>query len=120
MDVSSPSISGNLRKRLVGMYYAPTMTSHHVPCFLIGQLGKDDRFYDEVEGRELIRYAFDAIDIAHSKVGGRFIKIDCEDSDGLVRFYRENGFVPIQKEPRSGMLEMVMFYRKTDGSPVEN
>jgi len=120
MDVSSPRISGNLRRRLVGMYYAPTMAFHNVPCFLIGQLGKDDRSCDEIEGRELIRYAFDALEIAQVKVGGRFIKVDCEDSAGLIRFYTENGFIPIQKDPRSNMVEMVMFYRKKDDTPVES
>ncbi len=101
------------------MFYTPANASHNVPCFLIGQLGKDDRSCEEIEGKDIIRYAFDALNIAHVKVGGRFIKVDCENSEGLIRFYRENGFVPIQNESGSDMVEMVMFYRKSDVSPVE-
>lgn len=120
MDASSPSISGNLRKRLAGMFYSPTMSSYHVPCFLIGQLAKNDRFCNEIMGCDIVMYAIDALNIAHVNVGGRFIKVDCEDSVGLIRFYRDNGFVFVQKDPRSGMVEMVMFYRKVDVPLVES
>jgi len=101
------------------MFYSPIVASHHVPCFLIGQLGKDDRSCEEIEGMDIVGYAFDALNLAHEKIGGRFIKVDCEDSEGLIRFYRENGFVPIQKDQRSGMVEMVMFYRKSVDQPEE-
>lgn len=119
VDVSSTLLSGNLRKRLVRMFYSPARASHHVPCFLIGQLGKDDRSCETIEGREIISYALDALKTAHQKVAGRFIKVDCEDSEGLIRFYRENGFTPIQKNPGSGMIEMVMFFGKGEVPPVE-
>jgi hypothetical protein len=81
-----------------------------VPCYLIGQLGKDDRHVDDITGDELISIAVELIGSAQATVGGRFIKVDCEDVPGLISLYDRNGFRTVQKEVSSGLLEMVLFF----------
>ena len=109
MDIEHVSARG-MRKRLHGMYYPSAGPIRPVPCYLIGQLGKDDRHVDDITGDELISIAVDLIGGAQATVGGRFIKIDCEAIPGLVDLYERNGFRAVQNDVSSGLLEMVLFF----------
>ena len=57
-----------------------------------------------------IHYAIDAVNVAHNTIGGRFIKIDCEDVPQLMELYERNGFVLIQKDHDNDLNELAMFY----------
>ena len=57
-----------------------------------------------------IHYAIDAVNVAHNTIGGRFIKIDCEDVLQLMELYERNGFVLIQKDHDNDLNELAMFY----------
>ncbi len=109
MDIDQVS-SNTMKKKLHGMYYPSAGPIRPVPCYLIGQLGKDDRHVDDVTGDELISIAIDLIGSAQATVGGRFIKVDCEDAAGLVNLYERNCFRNVQNEVSSGLLEMVLFF----------
>jgi hypothetical protein len=107
--IISKSVSKNKAKKLV-MFYDEAGEIQRTPCFLIGQIGKDDAFSREICGNEIMHYAIDAVDIAHNTIGGRFIKIDCEDVPKLMELYARNGFELIQKNEENDLNELVMFY----------
>lgn len=81
-----------------------------IPCYLIGQLGKNDRYSGEIEGCELIDYAMNIIQIGHGAVGGRFVRVDVKRNDKLIRFYEENGFRHVQIDGESGLLQFARFF----------
>jgi hypothetical protein len=105
----SNDVSTSLKKKLI-MYYEPDDEIQKTPCYLIGQIGKNDKYPNETTGDEIIHDAIDAINVAHEKIGGRFIKVDCEKTEGLMRLYQENGFRFIQYDDRSKLNELVMFF----------
>jgi hypothetical protein len=98
-------VSNSMRKRLNGIFM-----NDDVPCFLIGQLGKNDRYWDKIEGSELIDYAMNFLEKGHDLVGGRFVRVDCREDERLIRFYEENEFMRVQMDDESGLLQMVRFF----------
>ena len=98
-------VSNSMRKRLNGIFM-----NDDVPCFLIGQLGKNDRYWDRIEGSELIDYAMNFLERGHDLVGGRFVRVDCRNDERLIGFYEENGFMRVQMDDESGLLQMVRFF----------
>ncbi len=109
MNVPDP-ISNSLHKRLHGLYFSKDVKLRALPCYLIGQLGKDDRYPERTTGDELLKKACQTVLGAQHAVGGRFIKIDCEDIPALVDLYQRNGFRAVQNDVSSGLLEMVLFF----------
>jgi hypothetical protein len=107
--VLSPDLSNSKKKRLAGLFYERSQEIQIAPCYLIGQIGKSDECGDEIGGGLLIDEAMEEIMVAWDRVGGRFVKIDCRDSPGLVAMYAKNGFEPTQKNSRTGLMEMVRF-----------
>ncbi len=41
--------------------------------------------------------AIDKVKEAQSIIGGRFVYLECEDNEKLIKFYEENGFVSFGK-----------------------
>ena len=100
-----PHISKTMKKKLDGIFQ-----NDEVPCYLIGQLGKNDSHSLDIEGSELIEHAMDIIRIGHGAVGGRFVLIDAKRNDKLIRFYEENGFKKVQEDDTSSMIQLVRFF----------
>jgi hypothetical protein len=98
-------VSKSMRKRLNGIFQ-----NDEVPCYLIGQIGKNDRHPNRVDGSELIDFAFCILRIGYRAVGGRFVRVDSKMNDKLIRFYEENGFKPVQYDEKSGLLQFVRFF----------
>ena len=80
-----------------------------IPTYLIGQLGKNDVFASEINGKELLFWAESIIKIAYNYVAGRVILLECEDNNKLVNFYEENGYVRLPKSENdpSELLQLV-------------
>ena len=100
-----PHVSKTMNKRLVGMFQ-----NDEAPCYLIGQLGKNDSHSNEIEGRELVNLAMDIIRIGQRAVGGRFVRVDTKKNDWLIRFYKENNFKEVQNDDESGLIQFVRFF----------
>ena len=98
-------VSKTMRKRLDGIF-----PNDEIPCYLIGQLGKNDRYSREIEGCELIDYAMNIIRIGHGAVGGRFVRIDVKRNDKLIRFYEENGFRLVQEDDELDLIQFARFF----------
>jgi hypothetical protein len=100
-----PEVSKTMKKRLDGIFQ-----NDECPCYLIGQLGKDDKYSDEIEGRELISYAMDVIRTGQRAVGGRFVRADVRRNEKLIRFYERNNFIKIQADENSNFIQFVRFF----------
>jgi predicted GNAT family N-acyltransferase len=110
MDIRNVS-SATLKKRLHGLYYPPANNDcKPVPCYLIGQVAKDDSHTSRINGDELISMAIGLINFSQSRVGGRFIKLDCQDEPRLLELYERHGFRRVQRAEESGLVEMVRFF----------
>lgn len=110
MDIENIS-SSTMKKKLHGLYYPPANKEYKpIPCYLIGQLAKDDLHVGSMNGDELIYIALGLIDVAQSVVGGRFIKLDCMDEPRLIELYERHGFRRVQRAEESGLVEMVRFF----------
>lgn len=85
------NLSNNLRKKIV-----KNVTTDFIPCYLIGQIGRDDNYSTKNLNLEEI---FNDIYIHLSKVieaiGGRIILLECKRE--LVNIYQKYGYVEIQE-----------------------
>ena len=97
-------VSITMKRRLNGIFQNDIL-----PCYLLGQVGKNDLYADQIKGKEIIDLAMNLILDAQERVGGRFISVDCRDSDGLLRFYRESGFAVLPSKDGQGFHQLVRF-----------
>ncbi len=100
----SDTVSKTTRRRLSGIF-----EDSETPCYLIGQLAKNDIYEGDIQGKELIEYALSMFKIAHDLVGGRFVRVDCKNIPHLVDFYKANGFGELQTDDKTGLLQLVRF-----------
>ena len=57
----SDEVSKSKRKKLDGLY----KKTEELPCYLIGQLGKNDLYKDDIDGHTIINYAVNIIKKSH-------------------------------------------------------
>jgi hypothetical protein len=71
---------------------------------LIAHLGKNyTNGADElITGQQLLSVAFEKITEIQREIGGRFILVECEDTENLLDFYRANGFKRLQDRQIGG------------------
>lgn len=50
-----------------------------------------------ISGDVLLKLATDKVHAIQSVLGGKFVYLECEDKDSLIKFYSENGFVAFGK-----------------------
>jgi hypothetical protein len=81
-----------------------------IPCFLIGQLGKSDKFEPRKIGEYILDDAIEIIDRSQQSLGGRFILLDAINKEQVIKFYEANAFFPIEKDPDSESIKMIKPY----------
>ncbi len=81
-----------------------------IPCFLIGQLGKSDKYEKFKIGEYILEDSVDVIDEAYSALGGRFILLDAVNDDRLIKFYENNLFFPIEQSDENESIKMIRPY----------
>ena len=64
-------------------------------CYLIGQLGKSDNC-DKKIGKILLKQALKTIIKGYNLFKGRFVLLDAINNEKIIKFYEENGFIPIE------------------------
>lgn len=101
MDIR-PEVPGRYRRKLNVILKKPT-----VPCYVLGQLGKNEPYKNAITGKEIIDYAMQFLIDAHKIVGGCCVRIDCKDIDRLKSFYIDNGFEYIQKNEAGDLLQYI-------------
>ncbi|HVI43078.1 MAG TPA: hypothetical protein VM577_20920 [Anaerovoracaceae bacterium] len=77
-----------------------------IPAYLIGQIGKDQKFVDDISGLSILNVAFAAISKAKDAVGGRIAYIECKPIPKVIKFYEDNGFTYLREDPIDGRLQM--------------
>ncbi len=98
------AVSKTMRRRLCVNPMSSIMAS-----YVIGQLGKNDRYANETRGGDILEIAVTYILEAHQVVGGRFVRVDCRDNAKIKRFYERNGFTFVQKNPNGDLCQYVRF-----------
>lgn len=104
-------MSHGMRKKLDGLsarLHGEIITDF--PCYLIGQLARNtDVHKADLSGSLLISYALDVIADAVEAVGGRFVMIECHDDKHLLKFYSDQDFKEIARNPDNGkpMVQMI-------------
>lgn len=81
-----------------------------IPCFLIGQLGKADKFEKKKIGEYILEDSVDIIDESHRSLGARFILLDAINNDKLISFYQKYLFFPIEKSITNESIKMIKPY----------
>ena len=107
------SLSNRMRKELDGFSAKIHGEQiHDIPCYLIGQLGRNSQVSKEnLSGGELLQFAYDIIEASVQSVGGRYIMIECKEDKKLVYFYKSHDFSEITRIP-DGNCPMVQMIRK--------
>lgn len=91
----SESISKNLRKKLDGFKNDVT----EIPCYLIGQLARNDKFSNkDISGQIILSYAIRIIRQSYEQIGGKIALVECNDNPKVIKFYLNNGFIFLQKD----------------------
>ena len=95
LDISS--LSKKKKRKLLGEYPGRDSLSS-VPTFLIGQLGRCDRYKgDDLTGQQILNETYHAISLAARVVGGNLIVLECREHM-FHKFYEEQGFIKLYDE----------------------
>ena len=90
-----------------------TSKTEILPCYLIGQLGKNDLYWKDIEGRLLVDQAMNILLKGRELVGGKFVIVDCKDIDSVTTFYESNGFIRVQLDSERELAQFVRFLGKS-------
>jgi len=100
-------ISKSVRRNLDGLGNKEGST---FVVYLIGQLGKNDAYCSEINGKEIIKCAIDTIIEAYEIVGGRYILVECEPIPKLRTLYENNGFTFLQESiDNDSLIQFIRF-----------
>lgn len=90
----SSHISKTIRKNLDGF----RKDIDDLPCYLIGQLGRNENVNkSDISGNTIISAAIDTIKQAQDLIGGRIVLIECANIQNLLCFYQSNDFKILQQ-----------------------
>ncbi|AEF97232.1 hypothetical protein [Methanotorris igneus] len=93
LKIVDEEISKKTLKKLDGI----SKEKKEFSIYLIGQLGKNDKFWDEIKGDIILQEAIDTLCNANELVGGRIILVETLNNEKLIKFYENNGFKILQK-----------------------
>lgn len=68
------------------------------PAILIGQVGKNDLYKDKISGYDVMQYCLNTLLDGQMRLSGRIILLECKDVPYLIQFYRQFGFVRLEKD----------------------
>lgn len=79
------------------------------PVYLLGQLGKNELYQREIEGKDILeKYVFPLVAQAVKYVGGRILLIECVNKEKLISFYGNNGFIYLQEDEYVQMIRFLI------------
>lgn len=88
-------------------------------CYLIGQLAKNDLYKDNIKGYEVLEYALNTLKECYSLIGGRVVLVECEDKPKLIKFYKDNHFIQLQKDMSTNYVQMVLTLHSSVKEQIE-
>lgn len=95
--IFSEDVIKSLRRNIDGF----NANSESAVVYLIGQLGRDNRYSLKGFGAELLKDAVDCLLEVQNYVGGRYCLIETEKTNTnqkVIDFYRRNGFTDLQED----------------------
>lgn len=100
----SNNLSKTQRKLIVG---SGNGNISEISTFLIGQLGKNEKYSNLITGTQLLNLAFLEILKINFDIGGRLILVECENHPKLLRFYSEEGGFKLYKNEPDGLVQLI-------------
>jgi predicted GNAT family N-acyltransferase len=85
------------------------------PAILIGQVGKNDLYKDKITGFEIMQYCLSTILDGQMRLGGRIITLECKNIPYLIDFYKQFGFVKLEKDYKEDeLLQLIKILREDE------
>ena len=106
-------LTNRLDKAVVKFLDGYTDETIAIPCYLVGQLGKNDECKGKI-GSYLLDEALNFIDKAQDILKGRFVLIDAVNEPKVLEFYKQNSFVAVENNTSSKSIKMVKPYFEYD------
>ena len=98
-------ISTSMKRKMRGFGRTSAKT---VPCYLLGQLAREDSaLHDSVSLHDIIEAVIGYLDVLQGIIGGRFLRVDCEDK--LIALYEIYGFRKVYRDETTELNQMIMF-----------
>lgn len=99
ITIKKKNVSKNIYKKIYQFSDNSEDDTCTIVAILIGQLGKNYKDGNDtiIHGNELLQMAIDKIREAQNIIGGKFVYLECEDKEKLLKFYERNGFISFGK-----------------------
>ena len=107
LSVQNITIPEGLSKSKVQKLDGINKNAKSVICHLIGQLGKNDKYSQDLEVKVLLNHALEALDEARSIIGRNVALVECEDKEKVLKFYKDNNFEKIGKNEDQTLIRLV-------------
>ena len=108
IDISN--MSKSKKKKILGNVPGrENLNNYH--AFLIGQLGRDDRYQcSDIPGEVILKECYNDIRKSQKITGGRLLLLECRPHM-FEKFYGKHGFIKLQEEISKGLLTL---YKRID------
>ena len=106
-------LTNQLDKAVVKFLDGYTDETIAIPCYLVGQLGKNDECKGKI-GDFLLDDALKIIDKSQDNLSGRFVLIDAVNDSKVLNFYEQNSFIVLENSTSSKSIKMVKPYFEYD------
>jgi hypothetical protein len=84
------------------------------PTILIGQIAKNDKYAEFIDGLEIMQYCISMVLLGQSILGGRIVMLECKNIQKIIDLYQKFGFEILSQDETSGLLQMIRVIRETD------
>ena len=109
LSIKTLNFSHGVSKRMIKDIDGFSKEAESVSAVLIGQLGKDVVNGKDLRGADILSSAIGMAYEVSSIAGSRIVFLECEPIDKLLAFYDTNGFVRLQDNRKTGLVQMVRF-----------
>lgn len=98
-------LSRSQRKKIDGLYNGVS----EISSFLIGQIGKNDKYKDRISGAKILQIACEYIEEAANIIAGRVVLVEVKNNPKLIQFYENNNFRLLKNraENEEKLLQMI-------------
>lgn len=85
------------------------------PAILIGQIGKNDIYNDEISGYEIMQYCLSTLLDGQMRLSGRIILLECKNVPYLINFYNQFGFEKLDRDyEKDELLQLIKILKEED------
>ena len=99
------TVSKSMIKKIDG--YSNNVNS--AEAILIGQLGKNEKYKNDIDGATIIKHVMEVVYIIHTFAGCRIVFLECFDNNKIVDFYTKHDFIYLQHSENDKYLQMVRY-----------